>query len=284
MSPDSQWDQVREVLGIDPKLAGQVWLYAAGAQFTPRRSHAHDELEFNLCVSGEAEYLMDGGRITLKPGHILWLFPEQIHALHRATADFQMWIAVFRPGLIDAACRQPENLPLRDRARPNRPTKALLPPKEALGLTNALLAASAARLHDQSDRFNALLPPLLLDAWAQTQAASQRPPEDALHPAVYRAAMRLHQDPTTESLAALARDAGLSFEHLSRLFARQMGQTMRAYRTEQRLRLFREHLAGQRFNLTEAALEAGFGSYAQCYRACMEQIGVKPSQLKAGSN
>lgn len=275
-------DRIREPLRIDAALSGKIWDYQRGPNFAPLNPHVHVELELNLCVRGEAEYLMEGGRTILRPGRILWLFPEQDHALWRASEDFCMWIAVFRPALLKHACRQSEHRALRSKQTPDdATTHAQLTPTETKELDQIYRDAYQQMVAGHSDRFNAQLHLLLLESWSRTQSArQQRPDEDTLHPAVFRAAMRIYEDPTCESLTTLAREAGLSLEHLSRLFAKQMSQTMSAYRSEQRLRRFAQLIDGERFNLTEAALEAGFGSYAQCYRVCRDVYSVKPSALR----
>lgn len=278
--------RIREPLRIDSGLAGKLWLYDSRPNFAPMKPHVHIELEFNLCIRGEAEYLIGGRRVALHPGRILWLFPEQDHALRRVTEDFEMWIAVFRPTLLKHACRQQEHRAMRDTQPPDDAiTYAQLAPAQARELSQSCQHAKDEHRANATDRFNAKLQLLLLEAWTQTQqAGQQRPTLGTLHPTVYRAAMQLYDDPTCESLAELAQGAGLSLEHLSRLFAKQMAQTMTAYRSEQRLRRFAQLADSERFNLTEAALEAGFGSYAQCYRVCMEHWGVKPSALKTKEN
>jgi len=285
MPPRPKQNRLREKLHIDAGLSGKIWRHQAGPHFRPLAPHIHDELELNLCVKGDASYLSGGAQIKLQPGRLLWLFPEQDHALHRATADFIMWIAVFRPSVVRRTCKQPENQPLCERQCPGgAPAWVQLAPTASRQLEQSLAAARDCQENDAKDRFNALLPLALLDAWEHTRTAhKQAPAADALHPAVYQAAMRLHEDPSEESLSELSYAAGLSPEHLSRLFRQQMGQTMRAYRSEQRLRRFAQLCASDRWNMTEAALEAGFGSYAQCYRACQERWGVRPSALKSGN-
>ncbi|WP_269541468.1 AraC family transcriptional regulator [Cerasicoccus fimbriatus] len=275
--------KLRERLHLDRSLKGKSWLYQAERPFAPKPSHIHVELELNLCIAGQGEYLSEGRLIPLKPGGLIWLFPEQDHAMHRATPDFQMWIAIFRPSLLRQTCRQPENRPLLSAHRPaTHQTVAHLLPTETQALVNLFSEIETLADAGQFDRSNAALPLLLLDAWQHTQSASaQQPAEDALHPAVFRAAMQINDDPTIESLTSLSAHAGLSYEHLSRIFSQQLGQTMSAYRNEQRLRRFATLIEGERFNLTEAALEAGFGSYTQCFRVLRDQWGLSPSQLKA---
>ena len=76
--------------------------------------------------------------------------------------------------------------------------------------------------------------------------------------------------------------AGLSPSHLSRLFKAQTGVSITRFRNQRRLERF-HHLygRGRRTTALAAALEAGFGSYAQFYRVVRDETGRAPSELRA---
>jgi len=276
-------DSVHEEVLIPPEREGVLFAIRCHPHFRPRRFHTHDELEFNLTISGSGEYLTDAGRLRLQPGGLIWLYPAQPHALHRISDDFMMWIAVFRQSLVRDSCRQEHNRVLGGREAPANGRFAQLNPEmvaELEGLIGRLRKGLAEE--GERDAYNAGLRYLLLRAWQMTRnRQSESPRPDAFHPAVFEVAMTLYEKPGTESLGTLSRQTGLSPEHLARLFQRQMGMTLSEYRNEQRLRLFREIYGnGERLSLTEAAYEAGFGSYAQCFRVCKQLWGHSPSILK----
>jgi AraC-like DNA-binding protein len=84
-----------------------------------------------------------------------------------------------------------------------------------------------------------------------------------VHPAVEAVARLLYADPATGDLSALARAAGLSPSHLSRLFKAQAGVSISRFRNQQRLdRFVALYSEGRRTTTLAAALAAGFGSYA----------------------
>ena len=86
---------------------------------------------------------------------------------------------------------------------------------------------------------------------------------------------------TAGDLATLARAAGLSPSHLSRIFKEQTGVPISRFRNQQRLQRFlRLYGSGRRTTALAAALEAGFGSYAQFHRVFREQTGRSPSALE----
>ena len=106
-----------------------------------------------------------------------------------------------------------------------------------------------------------------------------------LHPAVETVARMLRTDPDAGDLAALARAARLSPSHLSRIFKAQTGVSISRFRNQQRLQRFlRLYGSGRRTTALAAALEAGFGSYAQFHRVFREQTGRSPSALRAASS
>jgi AraC-like DNA-binding protein len=105
-----------------------------------------------------------------------------------------------------------------------------------------------------------------------------------LHPAVETVARMLRADPDAGDLASLARAARLSSSHLSRIFKEQTGVSISRFRNQQRLQRFlRLYGSGRRITALAAALEAGFGSYAQFHRVFREQTGRSPSALRTAA-
>ena len=105
-----------------------------------------------------------------------------------------------------------------------------------------------------------------------------------LHPAVEPVARMLRADPDAGDLAALARAARLSSSHLSRIFKAQTGVSITRFRNQQRLQRFlRLYGSGRRTTALAAALEAGFGSYAQFHRVFRELTGRSPSALRTAA-
>jgi AraC-like DNA-binding protein len=79
----------------------------------------------------------------------------------------------------------------------------------------------------------------------------------------------------------LATEFGVSPGHLARSFKREMGVSLVDYRNRLRLDRFFQVIQrrGGRANLLEAALEAGFGSYAQFHRVYRRNVGETPSDV-----
>jgi AraC-like DNA-binding protein len=131
------------------------------------------------------------------------------------------------------------------------------------------------------EQFNAGLSYLLLAAWSEYQEAGELEPGEHLHPAVAKAARMLSTQPNLDSLSRLARTCGASASWLSRLFRQQMGVSMVDFRNRHRIeRFFELYRDGYRLNITQAAFEAGFGSYAQFHRVFRKTLGYGPAELR----
>jgi AraC-like DNA-binding protein len=85
----------------------------------------------------------------------------------------------------------------------------------------------------------------------------------------------------TDELAALV---GTSPKQLVRLFRQDMGESLVAFRNRRRVERFFALTDGTSENLLQAALGAGFGSYAQFHRVFRAMLGASPSEYLLGEN
>jgi methylphosphotriester-DNA--protein-cysteine methyltransferase len=83
----------------------------------------------------------------------------------------------------------------------------------------------------------------------------------------------------------LAVELGVSPGHLARSFKREMGLSLVDYRNRRRIDRFFDAVshAGGTVNLLDAALKAGFGSYAQFHRVYRKFLGTAPREVLAGA-
>jgi AraC-like DNA-binding protein len=193
------------------------------------------------------------------------------------SSEFEMWIAVFRRKVVKRTATDADAL-------------ALLQPSLASEACRRLAQADLARLenlvaelagsHEHSGLFNAGLSYALLHAWQCFERATEVAVHD-VHPAVERAARLIHDQAASLSLDEMARHAGLSPARLSRLFKQQTGFAMADFRNRKRLeRFFDIYGTGQRHTMLAAALEAGFGSYAQFHRIFKRNAGCSPGEYR----
>ncbi|HKG62663.1 MAG TPA: AraC family transcriptional regulator [Solirubrobacteraceae bacterium] len=259
-----------ENLGLRPGVKGRVAHHAAADG--PPRAHSHAELELDLVVRGSASYLLGERRYDLTPGTLTWLFPGQDHVLVDESPDHELWWAVFSPALVAetgvAPLRQHDpagNFSRRLEAGRARRLEALLREiRDADRVDDALLNAGLAYL--------------LRSAWRSFVDSQDIVTGADVHPAVETVARRLQLDPDAGDLDALARTVGLSPSHLSRTFKAQTGVSITRFRNQRRLERFRVIYGDGRHTTTlAAALEAGFGSYAQFFRVFRAETGTSPT-------
>jgi AraC-like DNA-binding protein len=82
-------------------------------------------------------------------------------------------------------------------------------------------------------------------------------------------------------LGELARSAGLSPYHVSRMFRHGSGLTISRYRTRLRVRRALERLAGGQHDLAALAHDVGFADQAHLTRAVRAETGGTPARLRA---
>ena len=245
--------------------------------------HHHPQLEINFVTEGRATYLVGGRRYELTPGTLLWLLPETDHVIVDRSPDLGMWLIVFREGFVSRLCVDAPARGLAEGA-PNHPVCKSLSAASAERLRALLRETAAIDREQEPTGFNLALGHLCLTAWRFHREAQEIPPASALHPAVVAVARRIRDGAFSAPLEELSRDAGLSASRLTRLFKAQTGLSITAYRQRQKLEralTLRRHQP--QANLTDLALEAGFGSYAQFYRVYRREFGAGPrAQGQAG--
>ncbi len=105
-----------------------------------------------------------------------------------------------------------------------------------------------------------------------------------MHPAVHRLQDAMTADPTRAwTLRALAKIAGASERHLSRLFNEHTGMGISDYRARLRVALARELLGHTRLDMEHVAERAGFGSTRQLRRAWRKYHRTPPKDARAYS-
>lgn len=283
---------MRQQLHLPKPLDGNLWHYRQLGR--SNAMHHHAELEFNLITQGSGLYLLEQRKYEIRHGDLLWLFPAQEHVLVEQSPDFEMWIGVLKPAAVKQIAVDEDAKILREQ-NPTGEFCRRLPQPALARLENMFseIVASGTRSISPQDAarnpaeqrsalqpglFNAGLAYAFLSAWRQFQQAADVPVRD-VHPAVEKAARHIRDSDNTLGLAELARHAGLSAHRLSRLFKQQTGVALVDFRNRQRVEKFLEiYGTGQRRTMLDAALEAGFGSYAQFHRVFKRVTGCAPGR------
>jgi transcriptional regulator GlxA family with amidase domain len=102
-----------------------------------------------------------------------------------------------------------------------------------------------------------------------------------IHPAVHRVQDAMAADPAKPwTLRRLARIAGASSRHLSRLFHHHAGMSITDYRNRLRVALARELLSQSQLDMERVAERSGFASTRQLRRAWSRQYPTSPRQAR----
>jgi AraC-like DNA-binding protein len=275
---------MRERLGLPKSADGALWHYATAASTHTLKPHTHRELEFNLVTRGTAAYLIQGGKVTLTPGLLIWLFPDQLHLLIDQSPDFQMWLGVFSPRLVNRLASAPNHAILKS-LDPGQILAKRIDPEPAARI--ATLCAWYTRTGNPPiTPANAAINLVLAECWDAYQNASTLPDQHQLHPSVKKCIQHALESPTPLKVQALAAHCGVAVGTLSRLFKRDTGMSLTDFRNTHRLQLFYQlwHAPTSantpRKNILETALAAGFGSYPQFHRVFKQMTGKSPNTLR----
>lgn len=119
---------------------------------------------------------------------------------------------------------------------------------------------------------------------ARKKGQSTRPaPRETERGSVVRQVQRaLNQNPLVSG-EYLARELSISAGYLARVFKSEVGVSLVEYRNRLRIERFLRLVERGGGNLYEAALEAGFGSYAQFHRVFRRHVGTTPREYVTGS-
>lgn len=244
-------------------------------RFRARAPASHAELVVLHGLTGQAEYLIDGRVHALRPGSLLWALAGQTHMLLSEVAGFDMRVVLITGGVLSDDLRARPPFPPLSMAEQGAALPPRVLPAAATDELEAIAVAQAAASDDELARIG--LRWWLARAWAHWTAAADSPTR-SLHPAVTRAAEMVRGAPD-RSVGDIARAAGLSKGRLMRLFRQQTGQGIVDYRNAVRIERVEAALRDRpHLTLTTAALDAGFGSYSQFFRAFEAQRGLSPAR------
>lgn len=211
-------------------------------------------------MRGTARLGIGDRTLELGPGELVMFEPGQDHVLIEASSDLELFVVALRPALAE-------------RVRGARPSvlneKIVLSETEMSGLSERALLLGDVRDHGAVERE-------LGDLFASLGA---RP--CTTHVSSRRAVGQLRAAPEITA-SELAKRLRTTPAQVSREFHRDLGLTMVEFRTRLRLMRF-VRLVDQGRSMGTAALDADFGSYAQCHRAFQRAAGCSPRAYFRGA-
>jgi AraC family transcriptional regulator len=110
---------------------------------------------------------------------------------------------------------------------------------------------------------------------------AERPPADQRHPAVDAALAHIEAHLVEPlSVAGIARDCGISHNHLTRLFRAQVGSTVVAYIHQRRMQRAQHLLADSTLPVLSVAAACGIPDLQAFNKACRRAFGMSPRLLR----
>jgi AraC family transcriptional regulator, melibiose operon regulatory protein len=242
--------------GEPPSQYGSAWFCTP----TSSRFHAHyhDDLELNVVMRGRLGYRVEGVDHEVLEGGRIWLLPGALHELVEVTPGAAFWVFTFKAELDHAV-------------RSTTGALAELPATEAELATIAQLGCRIVQQR-QRDATNRALLEVLRAPWTPPRRLAPPP----AHRAVQSALRCLDELQTARPMPDIAERCGLSHEHLTRLFRRELGVPPTYYRNHQRVQALIQASERGPINLLHTALDVGFGSYAQFHRAFVQVTSDGP--------
>lgn len=245
--------------------AGSV-VYPPGGRFGPR---VQQDIQLVMLYTGEMQVTIDGRALYAAPGHVVLLKPghEETFFFSKTEETWHRWIAVTPVSLDDAAIEALFALP------------EILPLSEEMNRLTDLMLNIRQHVPDPSDPVIRSLGLAALHLYPYESVRHSRRLEK--HPAVY-AAIEWIRDHFAEeiTLPSLAVQAGVSPEHLLRLFKQHEGATPIHYLWRYRINRAVELLAHTGITITEVAERCGFKTSHHFARMVKQTTGRTAKEIR----
>jgi AraC family transcriptional regulator of arabinose operon len=229
-----------------------------------------------LQVDGQAETVVNGRTVLVKPGDLLLVAPREPYELTIGRADRREPV---RSADYYIFCDGPwMDAWWRGRSRPRRATIPL--EDSMLGLWRQL-AWEQRRIGRIDERISDYLLRALCLCIDRSLDEYQTRGGTAESLVAHRMKRFIEQNISEElTLQDVADDVGLSVSRAVHLFKETFGCTIVQYIVDVRLKLASDRIRFSAMTLEQAAESAGFRSYSYFYRVFRERYGVSPKQYR----
>jgi len=249
---------------IRSAYAGTV-IYPAGGRYGPR---VQDDLQLVLLHSGEMSIEIDNEVHVLSPGSVVLLKPDHHEQFTFSSKDetWHRWISIHIEDFSETERAYFEGLPLIQSIS-----------EELNRLTDIMLSLQYEHLSDsdviRSLGMSAIL--LYISELSRTRELEE------IHPSIRLAKSLIHSSyHEAINLTTLAVHAGVSPEHLVRLFRIHENTTPIKYVWHYRVVKALEFLTHTGLSITEITLRCGFKSTFHFARMVKQQTGKTPTEVR----
>jgi len=238
------------------------------------KSHTHPAYSFVLAFDGNTRIVAEGRTVPSHPGRVVAVKPETEHH-ELAREDPPRYVAAF----IDRQHFE-DQIAAYGKYDPDAFHFRSFPPEsELIVLLRTFMNEYEANLPGREAQLAALGLRITHSLIRAALKVTARPATGATRLEIHRAIQYLH-DHFSEPIkvADLARAAGLSAPHFSRVFRRETGYAPFEYLINIRIQRSRILLRAGDDSITDVALKCGFATpshFADCFR---RQCGLSPSE------
>jgi AraC-like DNA-binding protein len=244
------------------------WLEARAANTMQREFCPGDDIIY--CLSGRGTVTIDGQKVSVAPGQLIWLPGDRPHA--HATSDQDPWTVMW--------CRvQGQHLAaLRERVMGKSDFRLVI--KEGHALVrwfHELFACLGNQTSDTDLKLNTSISALLELMVEQKRIETKR--QSPLN--FDRAVAAMRADPAAPWTSAdIESVSGISAAQIRRLFQRHMGQTPRAFLRSLRLTMAQKMMLETTLTLDEISLQCGFSDPYHFSKDFRRIVGKPPSEWR----
>ena len=264
------------------QLAPALWVHRGGAP-AMGEFHRHDDLELNVVLDGDLEYLFGGERLVIPAGHtaLFWAAaPHRLIASDARPSSVVCWIHV----------------PLRTALRWTLPAsfgteilaqRTVIVPTAALGEHVEAQFETWLRDLDSGSETQALLleaNALVLRILAQHQrghAVPRATTRPDLQPVAAMAGFTAERFRDPISTVDIAQAAGLNPNYATTLFRQSVGTTLGEHLHRHRIAEAQRLLITTTMTTSAVAHAAGFGSSSSLYAHFARACGCAPGEYRA---
>ena len=264
------------------QLAPALWVHRGGAP-AMGEFHRHDDLELNVVLDGELEYLFGGERLVVPRGHtaLFWAAaPHRLIATDPRPASDVCWIHV--PLRVALRWTLPASFGTEILAQ-----RTVIVPTVALG--EHVEAQFETWLRDV--RTGTVPDALLLEANAlvlrilaqqqQGAALARTTPRPDLQPVAAMAEFTAERFREPISTVDIAQAAGLNPNYATTLFRQSVGSTLGEHLLRHRIAEAQRLLITTTMTTSAVAHAAGFGSSSSLYAHFARACGCAPGEYRA---
>ncbi|WP_261305602.1 helix-turn-helix domain-containing protein [Paenibacillus andongensis] len=252
---------------IDSATVGTI-VYPPGGRYGPR---IQQDIQLVLLHTGSMEVTIDGDLFRLEPGNVAFLKPGHIEYFTFANEQdsWHRWVAISVQPLSEDEMKALEQVPFS------------LPISEHLNRITDLMLSIRSEHADTGTVMRSLghtAIQLFLSELSKAQL------QQDIHPSVLLAKSYIHQTfKENLSLPLIAAHAGVSDEHLVRLFRKYEQTTPIKYVWHYRVLRAMELLAHTGLSISEIAHRSGFQTSYHFARLVKQQTGKTPSEIRTSS-